>query len=140
MGWEDYHLYNFKINRINIGLLDEDNDELEDAEKIKLSDYLVIKKQKFYYTYDFGDSWEHILIIENILDSNIMSIPICLAGEKACPPEDCGGMGGYEELLKIRLNKNHKDYEKQIIDWLGEKFDLDSFNLEKINKKLSKLK
>ncbi len=63
---------------------------------------------------------------------------MCLAGEWACPPEDCGGTWDYEELMEIRKNKNHPEYEERIIDWLGEDFDPEHFDIEEVNKLLSR--
>jgi len=143
MGWEDYHLYEFNLNGESIGLVDDDaldsNPELKDSEKIKLLKYLNEEKQKFLYIYDFGDSWEHILVVEKILEGDASKkYPVCIEGERACPPEDCGGIWGYEEFLKIKNNKNHPDYEEKIVDWLGEDFDFEKFDLEGVNKNLQK--
>src|SRR3989344_5149317 len=91
MGWDNYHLYSFHINKEEIGIPDPDfRDELLNAKKIKLKDKLSLK-QKFGYVYDFGDYWEHILTVEKILDGkSVVLVPVCLEGERACPTEDCG--------------------------------------------------
>src|SRR3989344_9082209 len=89
MGWGNYHLYSFYINKEEIGIPDpEFRSELTNAKKIKLKDKLSLK-QKFGYVYDFGDNWEHTLIVEKILnDKDVAIVPICLEGERSCPPED----------------------------------------------------
>ena len=96
MGWGNYHLYSFYIDKEEIGMPDPDfRNELLNAKKIKLKDKLPLK-QKFGYVYDFGDNWEHILTVEKSLDNkDIALVPICLEGERACPPEDCGSYPGY---------------------------------------------
>jgi len=140
MRWENYHLYEFNINGMKIGRLDEDDDyEIADSKKTKLSNCITSKIKKLIYIYDFGDSWEHEIILEKINNYKI-TVPVCLEGKNACPPEDCGGISGYEDILKIRRNKNHPDYKELIINWLGEDFDPEKFDIKQINKELKKLK
>lgn len=142
MGWENYHLHEFNIN--NLKIIPPDEGFLEKNEinpkKTKLNDFIKLKINEIKYLYDFGDSWEHIILIENILesDSDKKLIPVCIGGENACPPEDCGGIGGYEEILEIKKNKKHPQYKELIADWLGEKFDPKKFDINKINKRLQK--
>ena len=142
MGWENYHLYSFDIDGMRIELPDEggySENESENSKKIKLNKFIGAEKKKFDYLYDFGDSWEHEIIVEKIsknLPENVKQIPYCLEGERACPPEDCGGVLGYEELIEISKDKNHPDYEERIKDWLGEDWDFEKFNINEINKKL----
>jgi len=136
MGWGNYHLYAFCVGKEKIGLPDPhfDNKQLN-AKKIKIKDKLSAK-QKFGYVYDFGDNWEHTLTVEKILDDNGTFVPVCLGGERAGPPEDCGSYPGYYELIKIKKNKKHPEYQERIVEWLGEDFDFEKFNLNKINKEL----
>ena len=139
MGWGNYHLYSFYIDKQRIGVPDPhfDNDLLN-AKKVKLKDKLSLK-QKFGYVYDFGDNWEHALIVEKILnDKDAAIVPICLEGERAGPPEDCGSYPGYYELIKIKKNKKHPEYKERIAEWLGEDFDFEKFNLNEINNELLK--
>lgn len=140
MSWGNYHLYSFNIGKEEIGIPDPDfRDNLLNARKIKLKDKLSIK-QKFGYVYDFGDNWEHILSVEKVLDNkDVTIVPTCLDGERAGPPEDCGSYPGYYELMKIKRNKKHPEYKEMIVEWLGEDFDFERFNLEEINKELLKL-
>jgi len=140
MGWGNYHLYSFYINKEEIGMPDPDfRNELLNAKKIKLKDKLPLK-QKFGYVYDFGDNWEHILTVEKSLDNKDAAlVPVCLEGERACPPEDCGSYPGYYELMKIKKNKKHPEYKERIAEWLGENFDFEHFDIEEINKELLKL-
>lgn len=187
MGWDNYHLYEFNINRNIISPNDEDdfnpaegilnqlkrspdfqkmlensdlskgpvsldvnkvNKILEDMNeekidknkfdiKTKINQLLNIEKINFRYRYDFGDNWECNLIVEKILEEEPnKKYSVCIAGERAGPPEDCSGIWGYEELIKIQKDKNHPDYEERIKDWLGEGFDFEEFNIEDINKRL----
>lgn len=141
MGWENYHLYEFKVGDLSILEPSEDyDDDVENSKKVKLNNVLVKEKQKFTYTYDFGDTWEHSIVVEKILkkDSS-QKYPVCIAGEMSCPPEDCGGTWGYEEILKIQKNKDHPEYKEKITNWLGEDFDPECFNIDKVNKLLKKM-
>ncbi len=140
MGWGNCHLYSFYINKEEIGLpnLDFRNDLLN-AKKIRLREKLLLK-QKMGYIYDFGDGWEHELTVEKILsDKDVALVPICLAGERACPPEDCGSYPGYYELMNLKKNKKHPDYQERIIEWLGENFDFEYFDVDETNKELLKM-
>ncbi len=99
---------------------------------LKLCDILNEKNKKIQYEYDFGDSWIHTLVLEESQDNAILLLPICLAGERACPPEDCGGPWGYQDKLDILKDKNHEEYW-DVLDWMGEEFDPEEFDLELIN-------
>ncbi|HII14987.1 MAG TPA: plasmid pRiA4b ORF-3 family protein [Nanoarchaeota archaeon] len=141
MGWNDYHLYKFNLNEDEeIGIPDPDDEVVvKDSRKLKVKSVLNAVKQKIVYTYDFGDNWEHLITVEKILE-NAEKAPVCIEGERACPPEDAGGTCGYEELLKIRKNKKHPDYKEYIVEWLGEDFDTEKFDIEAVNRRLKRLK
>jgi hypothetical protein len=126
MGWLDYHLHAFRIHRphkskmIEIGIPDDevaDNVVLPGWD-IPISDYFTEPGKAASYEYDFGDGWEHEVLIEGILLKKKGSkYPRCIAGERACPPEDCGSVPGYYRLLDIIRNPNHDEYQ-ETIDWL----------------------
>ncbi len=101
MGWESYHLYQFVVGGIEYGdpgMLEEM--EGEDARRVTLATLVRGEKDKFFYEYDFGDSWDHELLIEQMLPPEAGKYyPVCLAGKRACPPEDCGGIWGYAGFL-----------------------------------------
>ncbi|MCF7872450.1 plasmid pRiA4b ORF-3 family protein [Candidatus Woesearchaeota archaeon] len=139
MGWSNYHLYSFYTDNEQIGISNKFIENESNSKKIKLKDKLSLK-QKFNYTYDFGDTWEHVLIVEKILDNNNSYLfPTCISGKRAGPPEDCGGYNGYYRLMEIKKNKKHPEYNDMIKEWLGEDFDFEHFNVEEINKELIKL-
>ena len=135
MGWQDYHLHQFEIinpetgKKDSIGIPDdEDYGEIIPGEQAKISRYFLSTKDKASYDYDFGDRWRHEIVLEAILPKVIdIKYPQCIAGERACPPEDCGGVWGYKNLLKIMKNPNHKEF-KETIEWLGRVFDPEDFD------------
>ena len=137
MGWTDSHLHQFIANQVFYGTPDDDFElEMEDETQYKLSQLLTNEKESLIYEYDFGDSWEHKILLEKILpyDSKIV-LPVCLKGKRACPPEDCGGIWGYEELLQTISNPKHPDHD-EMLEWLGGEFDPEEFDLEEINEDL----
>jgi hypothetical protein len=140
-GWEDYHLYLFSAARRKYGIPDPDFPELgvESAEETRLSDVLIKPKSKMTYEYDFGDGWEHEIVVEKIIETDSSeALFSCLAGARACPPEDCGGPFGYERLLEILSNPKHPEYD-DMSEWIGEEFDAEDFDLPAINKELRDL-
>jgi hypothetical protein len=139
MGWSNTHLHQFRKHRIHFVPSDEDISDLfpDDInytkKKTKISDILLFEKDKAIYDYDFGDGWEHDLVLEKIIPfEKGMIHPVCVKGKYQCPPEDCGGVWGYEDMLEVLRNPKHPEY-KEITEWIGEDFDPDYFNLEEIN-------
>lgn len=142
MGWEDDHPHEFEIlspltrSRVRIGTPDEFSDFLgieillEDKEKI--SDWFSMENKRAIYTYDFGDNWRHKITLEKILprDKNVR-YPVCLAGKRACPPEECGGVWGYMELLEA-LREPKTERHKELLEWIGDKFDPEYFDPKKV--------
>ncbi|NJO64408.1 MAG: plasmid pRiA4b ORF-3 family protein [Richelia sp. RM2_1_2] len=137
MGWYDCHLHSWNIGGIDYGEPHEEYEsDLLNEKTVKLSKVVLGEKFKFYYTYDFGDSWEHEILVEKVLPPTIDTrYPICIAGKRACPPEDCGGAWCYSELLSILDDPEHPEYEEKM-EWLEEDFDPDKFDLKQINSKL----
>lgn len=130
MGWTDSHLHAFYLgerrnnNRITIEYPNpEGNDlyrgETRDERHEKISDYFNKTIKQCVYCYDFGDNWDHTVLLERVLpkDSKIV-YPLCLAGKNACPPDDCGGVWGYQNLQKILKNPNDSEHEG-MLKWLG---------------------
>lgn len=126
MGWLDYHLHAYRVRQkykrrpleIGIPLDDWDGEVVIPGWEASISDYFTELGQTMEYEYDFGDGWEHELLFEGILlKEKGVSYPRCIGGERACPPEDCGGVAGYERLLEIIRNPNHPEYEDHVA-WL----------------------
>jgi Plasmid pRiA4b ORF-3-like protein len=147
MGWTNSHLHQF-ICREHVYA--DPSAELEEYEgdppildegKATLWELLPEINNSLVYDYDFGDSWDHLIVVEKILKNPLSSTLVarCLGGERACPPEDCGGAGGYEALLKILKNRKHPEH-KAMKEWLGRPFDSELFDEAKTNTLLSKLK
>ena len=138
MGWTDSHLHQFIANKKFYGVPDDDFElEMEDETKYKLAQLLKKEKDSIIYEYDFGDSWEHKILLEKILpDDGKTVLPVCIKGKRACPPEDCGGIWGYEELLETISDPKHPDHE-DMLEWVGGGFDPEEFDLEEINEDLA---
>jgi hypothetical protein len=100
--------------------------------KVYISDYFSLNNKQALYEYDFGAGWEHTITLEKILtlESGI-KYPCCLAGKRACPPEDCGGIWGYDRLLKILKNPHHAEHQ-EMKQWLGREFNADEFNPQSV--------
>ncbi len=92
------------------------------------------------YIYNFGDGWEHSIVVEKILpDDGKLKYLICLDGKNACPPEDCGELGGYYDFLRAIQNPNHPEHDS-MIEWAGGEFDPEKFDLEEVNQELKKIR
>ncbi len=132
MGWRDCHLHIFNIGGEPFG--DRRSvDEVADEKRPTLNGLLRSGVARFGYTYDFGDNWEHTIAFEKSdLAVDGQSYPACSGGKRNCPPEDCGGPWGYEQLLAVLADPNHPEHADQI-DWIGQDFDPNEFNLEHAN-------
>ncbi|GEA15841.1 plasmid pRiA4b ORF-3 family protein [Moorella sp. E308F] len=141
MGWWNYHLYQFIIRGTYYCDPDPEFDaEYVNARRVKLWQVLTRPRMKFLYEYDFGDGWEHELVLEKILPpAEGTPYPICLEGARACPPEDCGGSWGYARMLEILSNPDHEEYE-ETVEWLGGEFDPEAFDIEEVNRRLRRLR
>jgi hypothetical protein len=141
MGWEDYHMHQFIVGGVMYGNADamEDFDTV-DEKTVTLDKIVRREKFKFIYEYDFGDGWEHELLIEKILPvEDGKAYPVCLTGKRACPPEDCGGIWGYMGLLEAIQDPDHPEHE-EMLDWAGGEFDPVAFDLREVNAELKELK
>lgn len=134
MGWTNSHLYGFSINGIEyVPSNDDFEQESEDTKGVTLQSLKLKVKDKIRYVYDFGDNWEHTVLIEKISKSDIESlIPVCLDGARNCPPDDCGSIPGYEDMVEAMKKPKSKE-AKELIEWLGEPYNSEKFNLEEIN-------
>ena len=139
MGWTNSHLHHFIINEEFYG--SPEYDEFGDMgtkneTRFKLNQFVNRTGFKFRYEYDFCDSWLHDLVVEKILPAEKgKQYPVCLAGKRACPPEDVGGVWGYQDFLKTVSNPKHPEYA-EMREWIGGDFDPERFNLNAINASL----
>ena len=117
MGWTNSHLHQFIIDDTSYGMADVDGAEMEieDEQQFRLQD-LAKEGDSFVYEYDFGDSWEHEVTIKNVRTLSKPTWPRCTAGAGACPPEDCGGTGGYENLLRVLADPSHEEHRVSV-EW-----------------------
>ena len=147
MRWTNSHLHQFREGERRFSdpafALDEfeDTPQVLDERKVTLIQVAPREDDELLYEYDFGDSWEHRVAVVKVLgpDPAAAEIARCLDGDRACPPEDCGGVWGYADLLKIIRNPRHKEH-KTMLEWLGGPFDPEAFDLNKTNTFLRKLK
>jgi len=136
MGWYDCHLHAFRIpdlRRETLAVIGIPDDEFEAGRRtlpgweISVEDYLHEVSPVAVYEYDFGDSWIHVVQLEARSPVRKgVSYPICLAGERTCPPENCGGAGGYERFLEAIANPSHPEHDS-LLEWVGGSYDPDDF-------------
>lgn len=135
MGWTDSHLHMFVADGRAYGVPDPEFDDDTDSEEgVRIDALLQQKGDSIRYDYDFGDGWEHEVVLEEILDAREVkqAVPRCLAGERACPPEDVGGVPGYEDFLAAYRDEAHPEHD-DLVEWIGEGFDPEGIDIEEIN-------
>jgi len=138
MGWTDSHLHQFIVGNTRYGVPDPDWDDGTIPEaSMRVGDLLKKPKDWIIYEYDFGDSWGHRIELEKILSfTPDIVMPVCTGGRKCCPPEDVGGVWGYSEFLEVYRDNNHPEHE-EMLEWVGEYFDPENFDLDEVNEILS---
>ena len=113
---------------------------LKDEKKMKLQEVVSRTKERFQYDYDFGDGWQHEILVEEILKPDLdLSSPTCIGGERACPPEDCGGVPGYAEFLEAIRDPKHEQHD-EMLEWIGGEFDPEEFDIVLANRGLKRIK
>ncbi|MEO6949340.1 MAG: plasmid pRiA4b ORF-3 family protein [Ginsengibacter sp.] len=142
-GWYNSHLYLFSKRgfgsdfSIQIPYGESEFNEV-DSRKTKLKSIFKKVGDQFLYIYDFGDSWTHHIILDKITTEKILK-PICINGKGKCPPEDCGGVDGYQDFLEAVQNPDNPEYEETRV-WIGlendEEWNPAEFDLEEVNKML----
>jgi hypothetical protein len=134
MGWTNSHLHQFIVDGAYFGPFDPEYPEPPMGDETQSTLRQIAKGQGsvFTYEYDFGDSWHHELLVESIEPPEEFKYPVCLAGERACPPEDVGGIWGYEEFLDAIRDPDHPEHE-DYVEWIGGEFDPEAFDLEAVN-------
>jgi hypothetical protein len=141
-GWWNYHLHQFLVDSLHFGVPDpEFADELPatiDERNVRLRD--LVRASKMVYEYDFGDSWNHLIEIESLsVDVDLgVRYPVCTGGERARPPEDCGGTAGYQELLEILATPDHEEH-RSMKTWVGRTFDPEKFDLRAVNRAMRRV-
>ena len=138
MGWTNSHLHHFIAHEQFYGVPDPDFgwDEVLDESRYKLSQLLKREKDSLIYEYDFGDSWRHKITLEKILLTGPETrLPGCLKGKGSCPPEDVGGVWGYQHFLEAISDPQHPEHG-EMLEWVGGPFDPADFDLEETNRLL----
>jgi Plasmid pRiA4b ORF-3-like protein len=141
MGWKDSHLHQFIIRGEYYGPLDpEDMEwgmEKRDEEEISIGEVAQFgQRVRFTYEYEFGDGWQHEIVLEKTLEPEPkVKYPRCIEGKRACPPEDCGGAWGYSDFLQAMADPRHENH-RDMKEWIGGKFDPEKFSVDKVNKEL----
>ena len=141
MNWLDYHLHEFEISRKTYGRPDYDDqaEGLLDERAVALREVLAAAKEPFAYTYDFGDGWRLSLVVQEILGRDPKTLyPQCVDGSRSAPPEDVGGLFGYERFLEAIADPLNEEHDEQL-EWVGGSFDPEEFDLEYVNTELRKI-
>jgi hypothetical protein len=140
MLFEDYHLFQFQIGDRRYGYPDPEwGDELRDARNLRLGAILARSETRFTYTYDFGDDWRHTIVIEEVVAADPMvDYPRFLDGARRAPPEDVGGLPGFEEFLRVMAAPADPEHDN-IATWYRRPFDPADIDLDIINQRLGKL-
>ena len=137
MGWRGGHLHAFTIDGREYGdpaMLDH----VENEKQLTLGGIPRAGVKRFTYTYDFGDDWEHVIAIEKTEPPAAgQHYPVCVAGKRGGPPEDCGGVHGYMEMLEVLADPAHPEYKEYVERLEDESFDAEDFPLDAINQTLA---
>ncbi len=134
MGWTDSHMHQFVAADRVYGRIDPEFPECENEKKALLNQVLRRPKDSLHYEYDFGDGWEHTVLLEHVLDAEPGGkYTYVVDGKRACPPEDCGGTPGYEHLLEVLADPRHAEHA-DMTEWVGAAFDPEAFDPDEINR------
>jgi hypothetical protein len=142
MGWDDEHMHEFRAGQRRFGRPEPPGpfmrtSRVENERTVPLCAVLQKAGTKMIYTYDLGDSWEHSILLEKRLSAELnTTYPICTDGRFACPPEDCGGLPGYYDLLDALGNTSHPRHE-ELCDWIGGEFNPEAFSVHEVNRLLA---
>lgn len=135
MPWLDYHLHEFRVHGNRVGVPDPEDmsrEPLLDERVVALHQLLAEEKASWTYAYDFGDGWVHDIVVEQVVPRERGApYPRCIGGARRAPPEDCGGIGGYEEMLVALVNPTTEQHQ-ELLQWQGSefgRFDPEAFDL-----------
>ena len=144
MGWTDSHLHEFRVGPKRFGVPDPEDQLMglpgvSNERSAHLFKVLGKAGAKARYTYDFGDNWEHAIVVEKVLPPEPgVAYPICVGGKLRCPPEDCGSIPGYYNLLEVIRDPTHEEHE-DMLAWLGGSYDPEAFSVDDVNRRLAPL-
>jgi hypothetical protein len=136
-GWKNCHLHEFYSGGIRFGSGNEEEPELLVDERAAPLGAVAQVGGELLYHYDFGDDWEHRIVVENVI-ANSGDVVACAGGERACPPEDCGGPPGYENLCRVLADRSDPEHAS-MKRWAGPRFNPEQFDLAVVNKRLATL-
>ncbi len=140
MGWTNSHLHLFEIDGKPYGEGDFDWDfDVRDYTGVKLEDIFTEGRTCFLYEYDMGDSWRHDITLIGKVEGAPGEKIACIAGARACPPEDCGGIGGYYNLLVALSDPDHEDHD-MLLEWVGGKYNPNAFDVARVDQSLKRLR
>jgi len=141
MGWTNTHLHQFIADGVYYGEPDpEFAFEVVNERRVRLAQVAGGVKDKFIYEYDFGDGWEHEIMVEKIMEPEPkVSYPRCIKGKRSCPPEDVGGVWGYFHFLEAIENKDHPEHG-EYLEWIGGSFDPEAYECAEVNEELGEIR
>jgi hypothetical protein len=139
LGWQNYHMHVFSFGEEGFGVPDPERG-FSDERQVTLGE-LIDLGARFRYTYDFGDDWEHEIVVEDLLDADPDThYPVLVAAKGACPPEDCGGPWGYANLREILADPRHDEHQ-DMLEWLSldnaTEFDPNAVTLEQLEEEVA---
>ena len=139
MGWQDYHQHEFDFGKQHFTEFPQEKDSLKPSSKAILGKLLKAKGASFIYTYDWGDDWEHVVVLEEnaISIEQVHKMLHCVSGAGSCPPEDVGGIYGYQEFCEAMSKPKHPRH-KELKAWYGKLFDPAAFDRDHVNAELDK--
>ena len=141
MGWTNSHLHQFIANEVYYGEPHPDfGFEVKSERRTRLNQIASEVKDKFIYEYDFGDGWEHEIVVEEIMEpASRQRYPRCIKGKRSGPPEDVGGVWGYDNFLEAIQNEEHPEHE-EYLEWIGGSFDPEAFDCAEVNEELKQIR
>jgi len=143
MGWTDSHLHQFEKEGKNWGIVqlhEDEKDDVVDDSRVTVGDVLKSEGDSMIYLYDFGDCWRHEILVEKIIPVEVpLKPPCCIGGARRCPPEDVGGVPGYQQFLDVIFDPSHEDF-KHLVGWAGGPFQAEEFDLKKVNETLGRMR
>lgn len=140
MGWNNSHLHAFRVGGRRYGMNFDEFPDGEIDEKTITVLQALRDERRFAFDYDFGDSWEHDVVVEDLTWSHFgLKYAVCLDGQNACPPDDVGGTDGYSAFLEAVADPRHEEHD-ELLEWAGGPFDPSAFDLANTNALLQKVR